>query len=203
MGISTAVALFSAVALCVSMAGASYDDVTLKSSAWTLGTYAGTTYYWLGLRAFYYASPIFDDGSFGTGVFSWDSGCDDDGCSKCAQAGQTALTCCGIAFTCCVLIIITSLLRLRHNMTVLKGITVLAGLVGFFCLLIGMACWANQCVDHQLQGFDYKLGPGFDCAIAAFVVLFTVTLIHLLTPVDVAGAEPVPAAVPSSESNSL
>lgn len=186
MGLSAVLCFFSAIILCVSMAGASNTDDIIKSSSWTLGYIDNSVDYWFGLKSYYYSA-------FGiSGTISYDSNaCNVSFCDKCSQAGETALNSSAIAFICCVVAIITSALRIRQggDKIVLKITSVLVSVIAWFCLVIGMASWANQCADNlPSSGVDYKLGPGFSCAVAAFIFLFTVILVHLFTPVDFSGA---------------
>jgi hypothetical protein len=168
--------LVSFVMLCVAMAGASTDPGIVKTSAWALEEFYGEVYLSIGLTAY--------TGSGGT--YEWDSdSCQAGYCDQCSTAGQNALNATAIAFICTIGIIILSLLRLRSgDMVILKVTSCIICVVTFFCLIVAMGVWANQCVGNLPTYFDYALGPGFNCVVVSFMILVYTFVVHLLTPVD-------------------
>jgi hypothetical protein len=176
MIITTVLNVVSFVLLCVAMAGASNDSGVIKSSAWTLGKFDGDLDLWVGLKSFTGVG----------GTFEWDSNaCVANYCDKCSTAGENALNATAIAFVCTIGIVILSILRFRpSDMVVLKVTSCIISLVAFFCLIIAMGVWSNQCVDSLPSGYDYTLGAGFNCVVVSFLVLFYTFIVHLLTPVD-------------------
>jgi hypothetical protein len=185
---TTVLNIVSFVMLCVAMAGASTDPRIVKSSAWTLGKFDGELDLWVGLKAF----TEYD------GTYEWDSNvCGASYCDQCATAGENALNATAMAFVCTIGIIILSLLRLRSgDMVILKVTSSVVCVVTFFCLLIAMGVWANQCAGNLPSEYEYSLGAGFNCVVVSFMILLYTFVVHLLTPVDFSSPEPKLTAVP-------
>jgi hypothetical protein len=170
------------IILCVSLAGDSETLSVIKTSSWTYGKYKynGEAAVWFGLKTF-------GDGDFTFNYASCDGGDDYWDCNVCETPGQTAVSTTAIAFISCLVGIVISFLRMRQgaDLTFYKLFAVLTSLVGLFCLVIAMATWQVQCVNTLPTEFlDYVLGPGFNCALAAFFLLCLTCVLHLLTPVS-------------------
>jgi hypothetical protein len=180
--------VISIALLCVSLSGATTTTTILKDTAWALTYYDDTIVEWIGLKQL----TIKDGGNY-----LWDdcySTIGNNYCDTCNTSGQTALSTTGIAFALSFLTIVVSFLRFRGDNTVFKLLGFLAPTVGWFCLVIAMADFDIECVnkiksafhsadDDYVKDATFKLGPGFNCAIAAFFILLVSCLVHLLTPV--------------------
>jgi hypothetical protein len=167
--------LISFVLLCFAMAGSTTHAQQLQTTAWTLGSTDGVVVVWLGLQS------ISGQGF----IYEWDSSaCTAKVCDKCSMAGENTMNATVLTFICCIALVNISILRSRKDSITLKAASCLLCLVSFFCLVIGMGSWANQCIDNLSSGYDYSLGVGFQCVIASLAIIIFSLALHLLIPVD-------------------
>eukprot|EP00602_Paraphysomonas_sp_CaronLab_P000673 CAMPEP_0185024166 /NCGR_PEP_ID=MMETSP1103-20130426/7135_1 /TAXON_ID=36769 /ORGANISM="Paraphysomonas bandaiensis, Strain Caron Lab Isolate" /LENGTH=232 /DNA_ID=CAMNT_0027557059 /DNA_START=19 /DNA_END=717 /DNA_ORIENTATION=+ len=112
---------------------------------------------------------------------------DDDSCKNCMNAGETALGMCILAFFCCMLAAVFSIVRLFKfiDSALWRKVSISVFSLTLFWTIIAVSVFTNQCVNNLgvIVGYTItRYGPGYNCVTFNICWLLIGLVVHILTP---------------------
>lgn len=112
--------------------------------------------------------------------------CSNDYCGDCNRAGEGSEACVAIVMVCVILTLMTCLLRLYADLTIIRQVS--SALAAGACILsLISVCVFGDCkesVSKISPDIVVEYGPGYACMVVVFIFMLPVLASHLLIQVD-------------------